>query len=92
MTSRYDTVGKPLSPREKQVLVLSAAGFSYDQMSKQLYLGRSTIKTHWRNLFNKMGTSSMAGAVGMAFRQGILNPETFDQEYQSICNEHSTHS
>lgn len=61
-----------LSEREAQVLSLIAAGNSVPEISKQLIISGSTVKTHTRHLFEKLGVSDRAAAVAEAMRKGLL--------------------
>jgi two-component system, NarL family, nitrate/nitrite response regulator NarL len=65
--------GRPvLSGREDEVLRLIADGFSVPQIASQLFISASTVKTHVKNLFEKLGVSDRAAAVAEAMRRGLL--------------------
>ncbi len=49
-----------LSSREKEILQLLIAGNSNKQIAQQLFLSELTIKTHRKNLMNKMGAHNLA--------------------------------
>jgi two-component system nitrate/nitrite response regulator NarL len=61
-----------LSPREREVLTLIAAGGSIPAMAKELYLAPSTVKTHVQRLYEKLGVGDRAAAVAEAMRRGLL--------------------
>jgi two-component system nitrate/nitrite response regulator NarL len=61
-----------LSDREHEVLELLAAGASSQEIADRLILGQSTIKTHTRNLYEKLGVNDRAAAVAEAMRRGLL--------------------
>ena len=61
-----------LSPREREVLKLIAAGGSIPAMAKELFLAPSTVKTHVQRLYEKLGVSDRAAAVAEAMRRGLL--------------------
>jgi two-component system nitrate/nitrite response regulator NarL len=61
-----------LSEREAQVLSLIAAGNSVPEISQRLIISGSTVKTHTRHLFEKLGVSDRAAAVAEAMRRGLL--------------------
>jgi len=61
-----------LSPREREVLKLIAAGSSIPAIAKQLYLAPSTVKTHVQRLYEKLGVSDRAAAVAEAMRRKLL--------------------
>jgi two-component system, NarL family, nitrate/nitrite response regulator NarL len=55
-----------LSPREREVLRLIAAGSSIPAIAKELYLAPSTVKTHVQRLYEKLGAGDRAAAVAEA--------------------------
>lgn len=69
-------VSRPLSWREVEVLGRLCRGQTSAQIASDLYLSRSTVETHIRNLRRKLGASSRADAVGWAVRARIYDPET----------------
>ena len=62
-----------LSPREREVLKLIAAGSSIPAMAKELYLAPSTVKTHVQRLYEKLGVSDRGAAVAEAMRRKLLD-------------------
>lgn len=62
-----------LSPREREVLQLTAAGNSAVQVAEQLNLSPATVKTHLQRVYQKLGVSDRAAAVAEAMRRGMLN-------------------
>lgn len=61
-----------LSPREYEVLQLLAKGYSNTDISNQLFLSVSTIKTHVSNLFTKMDVKNRTQATEKAKRLKII--------------------
>jgi two-component system nitrate/nitrite response regulator NarL len=61
-----------LTPREHQVLMLAADGYSAPQMAKQLHLSQGTVKTHLQNLYQRLGVSDRAAAVAQGMGRGLL--------------------
>ena len=61
-----------LSEREGQILRLIADGKSVPDMAKELYLAQTTIKTHIRRLYEKLGVSDRGAAVAYAMRNHLL--------------------
>ena len=49
-----------LSSREKEILQLLISGLNNKQIADQLFLSELTIKTHRKNLMNKMGAHNLA--------------------------------
>lgn len=69
---RAEPEGPVLSPREREVLKLIAAGTSIPAMAKQMYLAPSTVKTHVQRLYEKLGVGDRAAAVAEAMRRKLL--------------------
>lgn len=56
----------PLTQREWQVLGLIYAGLSNDQIAAEFDVAPTTIKTHIRNLYQKMGLDNRQHAIKTA--------------------------
>lgn len=63
-----------LSPRELEVLGHVAAGLSNRQISKELFLSETTVKTHLVHIYAKLGVDSRTAAVAVATRKGLIRP------------------
>lgn len=61
-----------LSPREHEILVLTADGLSAPQVAERLVLSPATIRTHLQHLYDKLGVSDRAAAVAEAMRRGLV--------------------
>jgi two-component system, NarL family, nitrate/nitrite response regulator NarL len=61
-----------LTPREREVLRLTADGLSAPEIGERLYLSAATVKTHLQHLYGKLGVSDRAAAVAEAMRRGLL--------------------
>jgi two-component system, NarL family, nitrate/nitrite response regulator NarL len=61
-----------LTPREDEILRLTANGMSAPDIARQLHLGTTTVKTHLQRVYEKLGVSDRAAAVAEAMRRGIL--------------------
>jgi len=61
----------PLTPAELRVLQLLPAN-TYEQIAATLYVSRSTVKTHLRSIYHKLGVASRAQAVERAVDLRIL--------------------
>lgn len=53
----------PLTQREWQVLGLIYSGYSNEQISDELQVATTTIKTHIRNLYQKLGVANRNEAI-----------------------------
>jgi two-component system nitrate/nitrite response regulator NarL len=61
-----------LSPREHEILELTANGLSAPDIARDLQISAATVKTHLRNIYEKLGVSERAAAVAEAMRRGLL--------------------
>lgn len=61
-----------LTPREAQVLQLAAHGSSGRRIAEQLVVSPATVKTHFENIYAKLGVSDRASAVATALRLGFI--------------------
>jgi PAS domain S-box-containing protein len=69
---RADLGPGPISPRELDVLRLAADGNSGPEIAAQLGLSPATVKTHFENIYDKLGVSDRAAAVAHAMRIGLI--------------------
>jgi two-component system nitrate/nitrite response regulator NarL len=61
-----------LSEREAEVLTLIADGLSVPEIAERLMISTATVKTHVKNLFEKLGVHERAAAVAEAMRRGLV--------------------
>ena len=61
-----------LSKRELEVLQLMAEGLSNHEIAERLYVSLSTVKTHSRNLFDKLGVARRTQAIDRAKKLFII--------------------
>lgn len=68
------TVAAPpaLTPREKEILVLLAAGMSRSQIAEKLFISTNTVKTQVSSLYRKLATGNRADALLAADRLGLF--------------------
>lgn len=64
--------GPRLSPRERDVVRLAAAGRSAAASALDLGISEGTVKTHLQNAYEKLGVSDRAAAVAAAMRAGVI--------------------
>jgi DNA-binding CsgD family transcriptional regulator len=62
-----------LSPREREVLAMLAAGNTVNEIAGDLVLSPLTVRTHIRNAKDKLGARTTAHAVALAIDQRALD-------------------
>ncbi|MEW6401658.1 MAG: response regulator transcription factor [Chloroflexota bacterium] len=61
-----------LTPRELEVLEWMASANTYRQIAKQLSVSEETIRSHAKNILEKMGQPNRSQAVLFAIKQGFI--------------------
>ena len=64
----------PLSAREREVLSLIASGLSLPDIAERLTIAVSTVRTHARNAYRKLGARNRPHAVALGLRLGLIEP------------------
>ena len=64
-----------LTPREREILALVAAGLMNKQVAAEVGLAEITVKIHRGNIMKKMGARSLADLVRMAELLGVRRPQ-----------------
>lgn len=67
-----------LSPREREVLELLAAGLAVEAAATRLELSAATVQTHVRNAIRKLGATNRAHALAVAIASGEIEPPLID--------------
>ncbi|WP_179404722.1 LuxR C-terminal-related transcriptional regulator [Burkholderia guangdongensis] len=62
----------PLTRKEIRVLQLLAEGYSNNAIAEKLFVSDSTVRTHLRNINNKVDARSRTQAVAIARRLGVI--------------------
>lgn len=65
-----------LSEREREVLRLTAAGYTAQEIADQLFLSPKTVETYRHRVMQKLGFSRRSELVRFALRIGLLDPQT----------------
>ncbi|MEU6798934.1 response regulator transcription factor [Nonomuraea wenchangensis] len=60
------------SPRELEVLRLVARGAANKEIARALLISETTVKTHLKHVFAKLGVETRAAAVVVAMERGLL--------------------
>lgn len=63
---------RQLTDREKDVLILIAQEYTSDDIAKRLYIAKSTVDTHRKNLIQKLKVKNAVGLGLFAERNGLL--------------------
>jgi len=64
-----------LTDREIDVLRLVTRGLSNSDIADELCVSINTVKTHMKNIFNKLGLENRTQVVAYAFKSGIISGE-----------------
>jgi LuxR family maltose regulon positive regulatory protein len=70
---------EPLSNAEIRVLRYLPTHLSAAEIARELSVSTSTVKTHMRNLYAKLGAHSRAEAVQSARAEGLLAPSAYQR-------------
>jgi DNA-binding NarL/FixJ family response regulator len=65
---------KGLTDREREVMVLVAAGRSNDEIAAELFISPATAKTHVSRAMSKLGARDRAQLVVLAYESGLVLP------------------
>jgi DNA-binding CsgD family transcriptional regulator len=68
--------GFALTPREREMLSLLAAGLTAVEIAERLVISRETVKSHIRNAMLKLGARTRTQAVVYALAHGELRPDS----------------
>ncbi|MER7548238.1 response regulator [Actinomadura sp.] len=65
---------KALTEREREVMLLVAAGQSNDEIAARLVLSPATVKSHVSRIMAKLDVRDRAQLVVLAYESGMVNP------------------
>lgn len=71
MSRKQDEVGADLTPREREVLALLAAGMSNNEIAERLVLSVGTVRLHVSNVLAKLGAPNRTSAAIIAVKHGL---------------------
>jgi len=72
-TGRREEALHALTPREREVFFLASRGLKNTEIAARLYLSEKTIKTHLRNIYNKLSLASKADLRLFAVKMGLMS-------------------
>src|SRR5262245_59287480 len=72
--TRSELPSDPLTPREREVLQLVAAGKSTKQVANILHVSVKTAESHRTHMMNKLDIHETASLVRYAIRRGLIEP------------------
>lgn len=64
---------EPLTPREREVLMLMGQGRSNSEIAAALSIAPRTAKVHVQNILSKLGATNRTEAVSIAVRQKLIS-------------------
>ena len=63
-----------LTEREREVVVLVAAGLTNDEIAERLFMSPATARTHVSRAMTKLGARDRAQLVVLAYESGLVRP------------------
>jgi len=75
--SASDRLGR-LTDREREVVVAVGQGKSNAEISEDLFIGATTVKSHVSNILTKLGLRDRAQIVVFAYESGLIQAGTHD--------------
>ncbi len=69
--NQVDTLYGHLTPREKEIIVFLAKGYSAKQVGKALGISHRTAEIHRARIMEKLGAQSLADLVALAIQMGV---------------------
>ncbi|MEE8422823.1 MAG: sensor domain-containing protein [Dehalococcoidia bacterium] len=68
------TLLRSLTPREREVLLLVAQGYSNAEIAEAFVISEGTVKTHVKRLLSKLGRRDRTQATIFAYEAGLMQP------------------
>jgi DNA-binding CsgD family transcriptional regulator len=66
---------KEVTPREKEIIREVSYGMSTSEISEKLFISEFTVKTHRKNIMQKMDVKNMAHLVRKSFEMGLIGTQ-----------------
>jgi DNA-binding CsgD family transcriptional regulator len=61
-----------LTSRELEILTLASSGMTGPAIAETLSISRTTVKTHFENVYSKLKVNERSAAVAIALRRGLI--------------------
>jgi len=71
---RNPRILEQITPRESEVLLFVARGYSNDEIARELHMSIATAKTHVSRLLSKLSARDRAQLVVIAYESGLGSP------------------
>ena len=65
-----------MTPREREVLLLIARGYSNAEIAEAFVVSEGTVKTHVKRILSKLEVRDRTQAAVFAFDSGFVTPES----------------
>jgi DNA-binding CsgD family transcriptional regulator len=76
-----------LTPRELEVFELYARGYTQEEITRELFIGKKTIQHHAREIMGKLeATGNMRLAIYRGYKQGIIIPPVNNGYQRAVIN------
>lgn len=62
----------PLSEREREVLLLLSKGKTYSSIAQELFIAKTTVRAHIRNIYEKLHVNSKEEAIRKAINDNLV--------------------
>ena len=70
--SKTENLVEPLTERELEVLRLFKTELSGPEIARELVIGLSTVRTHTKSIYSKLGVNNRRAAVKRAEELGLM--------------------
>jgi len=77
-----------LTPREREVVLLIARGYTYREVSSRLDISVKTLESHMSNIFGKLGVAGRHELTAMVYDSGFFRPEDQPEEDEAPDQAH----
>lgn len=72
INSFQKSINSPLTSRETEVLQHLAKGKSYTMIANELFINKETVRSHIKNIYQKLNVNSKAGAIEKATKDRLI--------------------